>query len=862
MLWGARIGYQRGDEGMSTRRARRSGGLARPFIAALLVAAAALSQPPPAQAAGASISRLWGSDRYATAAAISRAVFAPGVSAAYIATGANFPDSLAAGPAASLRRAPILLSSPGGLPEATRVELARLRPATIVILGGTGVVSSDVEAQLRGYTGGGVSRLAGPDRFATAAAISSAHFGPGAPVAYIASGRGFPDALSAGAAAAALGGPVLLVEQAIIPSAIQAELARLRPARIVVAGGVAVVSDAVLTALRAYTSGSVTRQWGPDRYATAAAISAAAFPSAASVHLATGLNFADAVAGVPAAALGGGPLLLASTGALPQATYAELERLDASEVTLLGGTAALSDAIIPAIRLATADATPLVRVGPHAFHTDGYAIQPVPAEWLAFNSSSLLAIYGTRDATGALLYPHTDGNWYDHPVGQAQYVVNMLRNYRLQPDQVYLDLALANGNRLLERAVHHQGAIFFPYPFDFALHGRGTMAAPWYSGMAQGIALSGFVRLWEVTADPKWLQAAHETFASFLVAREPGKPWVTAVENGLLWFELYPWFPYDHTYNGHIFATYGLYDYWRLTGSGEAYQLALGGITTAARVADIVRVPGGVSNYCIAQSCLDRMVRNTNYHLTVIGQFIQLYRYTRAESFARLADTFTADFPNFRTDGIVTFQPGTHVAYQFDSSGTGTPASSLTLPLSSATYVQRTVPYGWIRPGNGVWFYMDAGPFAGQWIRESSAAYASGFVDRLEYDWPRPLAVGAGDHTGYQFDADGTIIGLLTVPTQATTWEYTAGAKINGVPAVRISSGSLAGYWIAINGSGSETPTAAAVAMRSADLALTPPLSSLESPDSTTFTPPTQPADALIPPPLPGQQENGPVDGP
>ena len=847
---------------MGTGRDRRAVGRARRVIAASLVVAGALSQASPALADGAAISRLWGPDRYSTAAAISQAVFAPGVSVAYIATGANFPDSLAAGPAAALRRAPILLTTPGGLPDATRAELGRLQPATIVVLGGTGVVSTSVEAELRGYTIGGVTRLAGPDRYATAAAISSANFAAGAPVAYVANGRGFPDALSAGAAAAALGGPVLLVEPGNIPPAVQTELARLQPARIVVAGGAAVVSDAVLNALRSYTSGEVTRQWGADRYATAAAISAATFPQAATVHIATGLNFADAVAGVPAAAVGGGPLLLASTGALPQATYAELERLDTSQVTLLGGTAALSDAIIPAIRLATADATPLVQVGPHAFRTDGYVIQPVPPEWLAFNSSSLLAIYGTRDSTGALLYPHTDGNWYDHPVGQAQYVVNMLRNYRLQPDQVYLDLALANGNRLLERAVHHQGAIFFPYPFDFALHGRGTMAAPWYSGMAQGIALSGFVRLYEVTADPKWLQAANETFASFTVARQPGKPWVTAVENGLLWFELYPWFPYDHTYNGHIFATYGLYDYWRLTGSGEAYQLALGGITTAARVADIVRVPGGVSNYCIAQSCLDRLVRNTNYHLTVIGQFIQLYRYTRAESFAVLADAFTADFPNFRTDGTVTFQPGNHVAYQFDSDGTGTPASSAIISLSSATYLQRTVPYGWVRPGNGVWFYMGDGLFAGQWIRESSIAYAAGFVDRLEYDWPRPLAVGAGDHTGYQFDADGTIVGLLTVPTEATTWEYTAGAKINGVPAVRLSSGALAGYWVPISGSAAAAATAGAVEIGSADLAPRHPLSTQVLPDAAPPAPPSQPGDSLIPPPLPGQQENGPTDSP
>ena len=314
-------------------------------------------------------------------------------------------------------------------------------------------------------------------------------------------------------------------------------------------------------------------------------------------------------------------------------------------------------------------------------------------------------------------------------MGQAQYIVNMLRNYRLKPDKVYLDLAVANGNRLLARAVRHGGGIFFPYPFDWGLHGRGTMQAPWYSGMAQGIALSGFVRLHQVTGDAKWLQAAHDTFASFLVPRQSGKPWVTVVENGLLWLEEYPWVPYDHTFNGHNFATYGLYDYWRLTGSRDAAEMTRGAITTAARVAGRVRTPGGISHYCIAQSCLDRRVRNPNYHLTHIGQFIQLFRYTRSDTFARLADTFTADNPNFRSGGTVIFHAGTHVGYLFDSAGNGSASKSLNLGSSSnAPYSSRTVPYGWVKPGNGIWFAMSDGYFAGTWIRESSKAHALSLI--------------------------------------------------------------------------------------------------------------------------------------
>lgn len=826
----------------------------------LLAAALALPALPvmarPAIATAALVERLAGADRYATAAAISAATFAPRVPVAFIGTGLAFPDSLAAGSPAGRLRVPILLTPPAALAPATRGELVRLSPGRIVVLGGLSAVSAGVERELAPYTTGGVSRIAGADRFATAARISAAYFAPGAPVAYIATGRSFPDALSAGAAAARLGGPVLLVEQAAIPAVVRAELIRLAPKRIVVAGGPASVGDAVVAALRSFTTGGVTRQAGADRYATAAAVSAAAFgrDSGLTVHIASGSGFADAVAGVPAAAAAGGPVLLTARGGLPGATAVELRRLDPIRVRLLGGEAVIGPSLPGAIRTATTFA----RVGPWEFRVDGFRLATVPADMLAFNGSTLLELYGTRDADGVFIYRAPDGKWYDHPVGQAQYVVNMLRNYRLRPDAEYLDLAIANADRLLDRSVAYGGGIFFPYPFDWGLHGRGTLEAPWYSGMAQGIALAGFVRLYEITGEARWLDAAHRTFASFLVPRQAGKPWVTAVENGLLWLEEYPWQPLDHTFNGHNFATWGLYDYWRLTGSRDAAELTMGAMTTSARVAGVVRTPGGISHYCIAQSCLDRRVRNPDYHLTHIGQFIQLFRYTRYEPFAALADTFTADNPNFRTGGTVIFRAGTHVGYTFSSSGVGSPAKTLTLSGSStASYASRTVPYGWIAPGNGIWFSMSDGAFAGTWIRESSAAYARGFVDRLEYGWRRSLAVAAGTWTAYRFDPGGGVIEQKQASTtSATTWAYSSRARINGRPSVYLASGPLEGFWLPVSGTTTTTLAEVAGPMPSGDRGVVQ-----ETESGRSGAPIAEPpADPLIPPPMPGQQELGPTD--
>src|SRR6185437_12516851 len=178
----------------------------------------------------------------------------------------------------------------------------------------SGVVSDTVASALGAYTAGTVTRLGGDDRYATAAAISAASFKPGVPVAYVATGANFPDALAGAPVAGAVGGPILLVASDAIPAATATELARLKPASIVILGSSGVVSDTVASALGAYTAGTVTRLGGDDRYATAAAISAASFkPGVAVAYVATGANFPDALAGAPVAGAAGGPILLVAS---------------------------------------------------------------------------------------------------------------------------------------------------------------------------------------------------------------------------------------------------------------------------------------------------------------------------------------------------------------------------------------------------------------------------------------------------------------------------------------------------------------------------------------------------------------------
>ncbi|GAA3897716.1 cell wall-binding repeat-containing protein [Microbacterium invictum] len=108
-------------------------------------------------------------------------------------------------------------------------------------------------------------------------------------------------------------------------------------AKITGQGSVAKTSAAVTAT--GYTS---TRVAGADRYETAVQVSKAAYPTGAkTVYLATGADFADALAVAPLAATKDASLLLAQLSQLPASTSAELKRLAPAKVVLVGGTGVL-----------------------------------------------------------------------------------------------------------------------------------------------------------------------------------------------------------------------------------------------------------------------------------------------------------------------------------------------------------------------------------------------------------------------------------------------------------------------------------------------------------------------------------------
>jgi putative cell wall-binding protein len=143
------------------------------------------------------VTRLAGSDRFATAVAIAGALGDP--TTVFEATGLNFPDALAGGPAAIVSNAAILLTNGSVQAPATAAYLAAHTGGAHYALGGP-AASADPTA----------SAIVGADRYETAARVADTFF-TAPTVAGVATGANFPDALAAGPDLGSKQAPLLLV---------------------------------------------------------------------------------------------------------------------------------------------------------------------------------------------------------------------------------------------------------------------------------------------------------------------------------------------------------------------------------------------------------------------------------------------------------------------------------------------------------------------------------------------------------------------------------------------------------------------------------------------------------------------------
>jgi hypothetical protein len=285
------------------------------------------------------------------------------------------------------------------------------------------------------------------------------------------------------------------------------------------------------------------------------------------------------------------------------------------------------------------------RVASADYRVDGYRPKPLPAEALYDFQNYVTKLDDPKahpvDASGVALWPYK-GRLIYHPLVIARYGLSHLNSYRITQKLPYLDRAKVNAEFLINTSVSRDGALYIPYRFHYRLFGDPSdpMRPPWYSAMAQGAALTLFVRLHAVTGDQRWRTAADSVFASFVQRRSAKRPWTVFVSRRYLWFEEYAKNPPTQPLNGHIYALWGVYDYALATGRAEAIRVFDGGATTVRHQVHRYRVRGGISYYSLRVHA-----QYPSYHCIHIGMLKLLARMTGDAWFARQGRRFAADAP-------------------------------------------------------------------------------------------------------------------------------------------------------------------------------------------------------------------------
>ena len=263
-----------------------------------------------------SVTRIAGKDRIGTSIEISKAMFNESDNVV-LASGFNFADALSAGQLAAALNAPLILSDEN-MDLRVKEEIANLKPKNMYIVGGENALGSNIEESVKSAVNDiNIERLKGNNRYETSVKVmeKTKEF-VDAEYLLIASGKNFPDALSATSFMADHKALMVLSDGNSYPKSDLKEIA---------IGGVNQLP------LNGFTGERIA---GKDRYQTALAIARRSFENNENAILANSKVFADSLSAVSVAKNYKAPIILTDNENLTQSTKSYLENMNS--VTIIG----------------------------------------------------------------------------------------------------------------------------------------------------------------------------------------------------------------------------------------------------------------------------------------------------------------------------------------------------------------------------------------------------------------------------------------------------------------------------------------------------------------------------------------------
>ncbi|PID82555.1 MAG: hypothetical protein CSB16_00260 [Clostridiales bacterium] len=292
------------------------------------------------------IERLFGKDRYETAVEVSKMMYDQSDTVILV-NGRKYPDALASTPLAKLYNAPILLVEKDVIPTSTKNEIARLGATKAIIVGGKGVVSEYVVAELE-EEGLSVERYSGKSRYETSLSVAEKVIEiAGEKNIILVKGTDFPDALTVTALALKEDAPILLTRPANLSEEVNEFIEGQKPSKLYIAGGKGAVSLEIESDIEDLGI-EVMRFSGKDRYETGRKIAEYVYPNPDEIIFANGRDFADAMVGGPLTIVNGGPVMLVEKTHVPQSTKDYMTSTVAESVDkayIVGGEGVVSNSV-------------------------------------------------------------------------------------------------------------------------------------------------------------------------------------------------------------------------------------------------------------------------------------------------------------------------------------------------------------------------------------------------------------------------------------------------------------------------------------------------------------------------------------
>lgn len=186
--------------------------------------------------------------------------------------------------------------------------------------------------------------------------------------------------------------------------------------------------------------------------------------------------------------------------------------------------------------------------------------------YMNFEDKANYSGYFNGQGIPLLDYRGSIGKQYN-PIAIAQYGLACLNKHLNVKEKQWLGKAIVQADWLVENLKENtRGIPVWEHHFDWEY--REILKAPWYSGLAQGNGISLLCRIAKETGDQKYYEAAEKAYISLTKTIEEGGV-IYIDDKGDPWIEEVIVIPPTHILNGFLWALWGVWDYYLLTGEQE-----------------------------------------------------------------------------------------------------------------------------------------------------------------------------------------------------------------------------------------------------------------------------------------------------